>query len=82
MKSILHVGLIVNPVAGLGGSLALKGSDGTVVRALAADLAAEQLQRAQDRTVRALLTLKASKQRVRFSCWSGAMVGGDGGRPC
>ncbi len=33
----LHVGLIVNPLAGLGGSLAYKGSDGPEMRRLAAN---------------------------------------------
>jgi predicted polyphosphate/ATP-dependent NAD kinase len=73
MSAILHVGLVVNPLAGLGGSLALKGSDGAGVRALASGLSADQLHRAQDRTVRALLALKQFKHELRFSCWSGAM---------
>lgn len=68
------MGLVVNPLAGLGGSLALKGSDGSGMRALASNLPVDQLHRAQGRTVRALLALKNSTtQPVRFSCWSGAM---------
>ena len=42
MSATLHIGLIVNPLAGLGGSLALKGSDGEELRELAATLLPEQ----------------------------------------
>jgi predicted polyphosphate/ATP-dependent NAD kinase len=70
---VLHVGLVVNPLAGLGGSLALKGSDGVSMRELASTLSADQLHRAQERTVRALSALKQCNQHFRFSCWQGAM---------
>ncbi len=38
MSAALHIGLVVNPLAGLGGSLALKGSDGDQMRELVAQL--------------------------------------------
>ncbi|NRA21648.1 MAG: ATP-NAD kinase family protein [Oceanospirillaceae bacterium] len=46
------LGLLINPVAGLGGSVALKGSDGTDIQALARSLGAEPM--AQKRCERAL----------------------------
>jgi predicted polyphosphate/ATP-dependent NAD kinase len=73
MGPSLHVGLVVNPLAGLGGSLALKGSDGAQIRELASRMPSEQACRAQERTVRALKRLGASAPLVRFSCWAGAM---------
>jgi predicted polyphosphate/ATP-dependent NAD kinase len=73
MSAILHVGLIVNPLAGLGGSLALKGSDGEQLRATAEQLQPEQRDRAFQRTLRALTPLLPHAQRVRFSCWAGEM---------
>ena len=39
----LKVGLLINPLAGLGGSLAFKGSDSEVVRTLAAEQGANPL---------------------------------------
>ena len=41
MTNRLRVGLIVNPVAGLGGSVALKGSDGRAIQQQARDRGAE-----------------------------------------
>ncbi len=73
MSAALHVGLVVNPLAGLGGSLALKGSDGAEVRDLASRLPPEKRHRAQERTVRALRALGKSSSQVRFSCWAGDM---------
>ena len=73
MSAALHIGLVVNPLAGLGGSLALKGSDSVQMRDLAAQLLPEQRQRAQERTVRALRVLSDSAPLVRFSCWAGDM---------
>lgn len=73
MNPPLHVGLLVNPLAGLGGSLAMKGSDGEQLRLLAAALPAPERGRAMLRTVRALNILAAHTRRVRFTCWAGEM---------
>lgn len=73
MSATLHIGLIVNPLAGLGGSLALKGSDGEELRELAATLSPEQRSRAMDRVERALGILVDDGAALRFTCWSGDM---------
>jgi predicted polyphosphate/ATP-dependent NAD kinase len=69
----LHIGLLINPLAGLGGSLALKGSDGNQVRELAVQLLPESRQRAQERTVRALRMLQAPAVSVSITSWAGDM---------
>jgi predicted polyphosphate/ATP-dependent NAD kinase len=69
----LHIGLLINPLAGLGGSLALKGSDGNQVRELAVQLLPESRQRAQERTVRALRMLQAPAASVSITSWAGDM---------
>jgi len=69
----LHVGLLVNPLAGLGGSLALKGSDGMRLTDLAARLPPEQQHRAGDRAARALGELGQAGPQIRFSTWAGPM---------
>ncbi|MEP4484704.1 MAG: ATP-NAD kinase family protein [Halioglobus sp.] len=68
----LHVGLLVNPLAGLGGSLAMKGSDGEELRARIEGLSQEQRARSQQRVKRALENL-VSLAGVRFSTWRGSM---------
>ncbi|MEP6391161.1 MAG: ATP-NAD kinase family protein [Halioglobus sp.] len=68
----LHVGLVVNPLAGLGGSLAMKGSDGEELRSRIKDLSQEQRARSQQRVKRALENL-VSLEGVRFSTWCGSM---------
>ena len=73
MSAILHIGLIVNPLAGLGGSLALKGSDGEVLRERVSGLTAEQRRRATERVERALAPLVAAGDSVRFTTWAGDM---------
>jgi predicted polyphosphate/ATP-dependent NAD kinase len=73
MSTTLHIGLIVNPLAGLGGSLALKGSDGQELRELAATLLPEQRSRAMDRVERALGVLVEEGAALRFTCWPGDM---------
>ena len=73
VSSALHIGLIVNPLAGLGGSLALKGSDGQELRKLALTLTTQQRNRAMDRVERALRMLAQDKSAVRFTCWAGDM---------
>jgi predicted polyphosphate/ATP-dependent NAD kinase len=57
-----RLGLIVNPVAGLGGSVALKGSDGKGTAKIATRLGAEP--KAQERTLTALNELKGLPVKV------------------
>jgi predicted polyphosphate/ATP-dependent NAD kinase len=73
MSAALHIGLVVNPLAGLGGSLALKGSDGDQMRDLVAQLLPVHRHRAQERAVRALRMLDESGRPIRFTCWAGDM---------
>jgi predicted polyphosphate/ATP-dependent NAD kinase len=73
MNAVLHIGLVVNPLAGLGGSLGLKGSDGEHMRDVVKQLPAAQRQRAHERSLRALRLLHDCAQTVRFSCWAGDM---------
>lgn len=67
--SRFHLGLIINPLAGLGGTVALKGSDGVAAQALA--LGAEP--RAAARTRIALESLLPIAERVQFVTFAGAM---------
>ena len=66
---MFHLGLIINPLAGVGGSVALKGSDGadTARRALALGA----VPRAGERTLQALAELAGLE--LRLSCFAGAM---------
>ncbi len=72
----LHLGLLVNPLAGLGGALAMKGSDGEELRAMASELTVEQRQRAASRVERALGKLRDVAGQLAFTTWFGDM-GGD-----
>lgn len=67
----LHIGLIINPLAGLGGSRGFKGSDSEEVRKLARKAHPDQLQRAHDRVARALELLH--EHSVHITTWSGSM---------
>lgn len=69
----LHIGLLVNPLAGLGGSLALKGSDGDNLRSRVAAMSDEQRHRSRDRLRRALQPLASQAGSIRFSTWGGPM---------
>ena len=73
MGKTLHLGLVVNPLAGLGGGLALKGSDGEAVREIAATLQVDRCSRAAQRCQRSLDRIKSVKASLQFSCWGGAM---------
>ena len=73
MSAVLHIGLVVNPLAGLGGSLGLKGSDGQVMRDRLDELTPEQRHRALDRVERALRPLAGAGGAVTFSTWGGGM---------
>lgn len=73
MSRVLHVGLVINPLAGLGGSLALKGSDGQELLERYDKLDQKQRLRGENRVVRALGRLGESAAIIRFSTWAGAM---------
>ena len=66
-----HIGFVINPAAGLGGSVALKGSDGAAIVREAIQRGAAP--RAQERAARALEALRAHTQRVKWYTWGGAM---------
>lgn len=72
---MFHLGLIINPLAGVGGAVALKGSDGaeTAQRALALGA----VPHAEERAQQALAELQGLP--VKISCFAGAM-GGDAAR--
>jgi len=71
---VFRLGLIINPYAGVGGSVGLKGSDGKQIRDEAMARGAEQ--RAPQRMTRALGVLKPYRQDIEIFCFSGDM-GGD-----
>lgn len=78
---MFRLGLIVNPMAGIGGSVALKGSDGAEIVAEARQLGAQL--RAPDRAARALKTLSAGIEStdVALTTYPGPM-GEDIARQC
>ena len=63
------IGLIINPLAGLGGPAALKGSDGVAKQALALGV----VPRSTERTRTALEVLKPLSERIEFVTFPGAM---------
>lgn len=65
------LGLIVNPVAGLGGAVALKGSDGEAVQAAA--LARGAVPRAGEKAARALAALRERLSDVEVLAFGGRM---------
>lgn len=68
---MFKLGLVINPYAGIGGALALKGSDGADTRAKALALGAEQ--RAIPRTFTALEVLKPYCSQMKILTASGDM---------
>ncbi|WP_158971101.1 ATP-NAD kinase family protein [Paraglaciecola sp. L3A3] len=68
---MFKLGLIINPYAGIGGALALKGSDGNAIRQQALALGAEK--KANDKTRLALELILAIKHKVHFYLASGEM---------
>jgi predicted polyphosphate/ATP-dependent NAD kinase len=73
-SAVIKIGLIVNPVAGMGGSVGLKGTDGRDILARAQALGARPV--APERALRALRRLAAAVQDVELIAAAGAM-GGD-----
>jgi predicted polyphosphate/ATP-dependent NAD kinase len=66
-----RIGLVVNPVAGIGGRLALKGSDDAALVGAARAHGAELV--APDRALAALLVLAPAAAEVELVTWGGAM---------
>ena len=69
VASLFRLGLIINPVAGVGGAVALKGSDGVVEQALALGA----VPQAQNKTALALEQLLALKDKLQILTVAGAM---------
>ncbi len=67
----LRIGLIVNPVAGLGGPAALRGSDGVDTQRRALSLGSQP--RAAERTRTALAPLCSRAAQMSLVTWGGAM---------
>jgi len=70
-RSSLRLGLVINPLAGVGGPSALKGSDGAEVVAEAKRRGAEA--RAGERAERCLSALRDRRQHISILTWAGAM---------
>lgn len=68
---MFKLGVIINPYAGLGGSVGLKGSDGEAIRTEALARGAEQ--RAPQRMARALQSLAAFRDRLSIYCFADDM---------
>ena len=71
--SLFKLGLIVNPVAGIGGRVGLKGSDGEVIRQQAIELGAIPLS--SQRAGQALSCLSSVKDQFELYTVAGAMGG-------
>lgn len=65
---MFKLGVIINPYAGLGGSVGLKGSDGEFIRQEALSLGAEP--RAQARMSRALKVLSPAREKILMYCFA------------
>jgi predicted polyphosphate/ATP-dependent NAD kinase len=74
-----RLGLIVNPIAGIGGRVGLKGSDGTEVQRKALELGA--VPRANERAKKALAMLSPIAEDVELITYPGEM-GEDAAREC
>lgn len=68
---MFKLGVIINPYAGLGGSVGLKGSDGEAIRSEAFARGAEQ--RAPERMQRTLETIREFNQQIEIICFAGDM---------
>lgn len=71
MKKHLRIGLIVNPMAGIGGAVGLKGSDGQAI--IDEALKRGAVQRAPIRTLHALEYVRDLFDCLEFICFPGAM---------
>lgn len=71
MRKHLRIGLIVNPVAGIGGAVGLKGSDGAAIVEEAMKRGAKK--RAPLRTLHALEKMQDLQDCIEFVCYPGEM---------
>lgn len=71
MAKRFRLGLIVNPIAGMGGSVGLKGTDGVTI--LAEARARGAVPRAGERTMAALSRLKSARDRIELLTGPGDM---------
>ncbi|RUO21945.1 ATP-NAD kinase family protein [Aliidiomarina haloalkalitolerans] len=69
--TVYTLALVINPYAGIGGAVALKGSDGAETRQQA--LARGAVPKANQRVAEALTLLQPYREQVRFVTASGAM---------
>ncbi|MDC8830630.1 ATP-NAD kinase family protein [Alteromonas gilva] len=69
--NVFRLGVVINPFAGIGGAMALKGSDGDAIRAQA--LAMGAAKQANDKMRRALVKIKDVAQLVTIFTASGEM---------
>lgn len=67
--ALFHIGLIINPLAGVGGPAGFKGSDGVAEQAIALGI----VPKAAQRTRVALEGLLALRDRLQFVTYPGAM---------
>lgn len=74
---MIKIGLIVNPVAGIGGKAGLKGSDGAEIQACAKKMGA--VSEAQQRTITALKEIAREKDNIELLT-APAEMGGDAAR--
>ena len=70
-SNVFKLGLIINPISGMGGSVGLKGTDGKEILDKALKLGAKP--NAETRTKQVLEELKSIKSKLKFYCPSGAM---------
>ena len=68
---MLKIGLVVNPVAGVGGAVGLKGSDGAGIQALALQRGGQP--RTPERTLRTLQAIGDDLDRIEWFTWGGNM---------
>jgi predicted polyphosphate/ATP-dependent NAD kinase len=68
---MLRIGLLINPVAGIGGTLAFKGSDDVALQSAAR--AAGATGRGHGRALRTLAALGATAAAFEWLCWGGVM---------
>ncbi len=70
-KPVFRLGVVVNPFAGIGGALALKGSDGADVREKALAMGAEK--KANEKMAKALSILEALSEQFTIATAGGEM---------